>query len=108
MAPRAGRPLSVCLSLTRALSQARALAEIYRVALDTLTEALGLTRAAVLLFDPDGVMRFKASRGLSDAYRRAVEGHTPWSPETPDPDPIVVADVICETALDQFLPTIVE
>jgi hypothetical protein len=34
-----------------------------------------VSRASILLFDPDGVMRFKASRGLSEAYRAAVEGH---------------------------------
>ena len=28
-------------------------------------------------------MRFKAYRGLSDSYRAAVEGHTPWTPDTP-------------------------
>jgi hypothetical protein len=32
-----------------------------------------------MLFDDDaGVMRFAAWRGLSDAYRRAVEGHSAW------------------------------
>lgn len=33
------------------------------------------------------------SRGLSEDYRRAVEGHTPWTPSTPDPEPILVPDV---------------
>jgi PAS domain S-box-containing protein len=57
-----------------------------------------------LLFDPDGVMRFKAYRGLSDAYRCAVEGHTPWAPNTPDPQPIVVSDVTQDPALQSYLP----
>jgi PAS domain S-box-containing protein len=51
-------------------------------------------------------MRFKAFRRLSDTYRRAVEGHTPWSPDTPDPDPLLVGDVTQEPSLVPFLPTI--
>jgi CheY-like chemotaxis protein len=66
--------------------------EIYAAALDALAEGIGVSRASILLFDPDGVMRFKAYRGLSET-RRAVEGHTPWNPGTRDPQPIVVGDV---------------
>jgi signal transduction histidine kinase len=40
----------------------------------------------------DGVMRFKASRGLSERYRAAVEGHSPWTRETTDAMPITVSD----------------
>ena len=32
-------------------------------------------------------MRFKAWRGLSDAYRATTEGHSPWTAETIDPEP---------------------
>ena len=84
-------PTAVCLSLTRAIDKTRTLDEIYAAALDALAYGLGVERSSILLFDPDGVMRFKASRGLSDGYRRAVEGHTPWTPDAPDPEPIVVA-----------------
>ena len=49
--------------------------DVYEAALDAITGALGCTRASVLLFDDTGIMRFAAWRGLSDAYRRAVEGH---------------------------------
>ena len=83
---------AVCLALTRAISRTRTVEDIYASALDALGAGLGVERAAILLFDPDGVMRFKVYRGLSDAYRRAVEGHTPWQPDTPDPEPIVVTD----------------
>ena len=54
---------------------------------------LDVPRSAILLFDRDGVMRFKAHRGLSTTYRAAVEGHSPWTPDTPDAQPLVVADV---------------
>ncbi len=98
--------LKVCLSLTAAISRSRTVEEIYGAALDALAEGLGVSRSSILLFDRDGVMRFKAQRGLSEAYRAAVEGHTPWTPETSDPEPIVVADVSREPSLRPFLPII--
>jgi signal transduction histidine kinase len=85
--------------LTAALSQASALEDIFEAALAGLGHALGIERASILLFDPDGVMRFKAWRGLSDSYRRATEGHTPWAPDTKDASPVVVADVDDEPSL---------
>jgi signal transduction histidine kinase/CheY-like chemotaxis protein len=98
--------LSVCVSLTDAISRSRTLEDIYTVALDALGNGLDVSRASILLFDPDGVMRFKAFRGLSDTYRRAVEGHTPWKPDSPDPQPIVVPDVTEDASLAPYLPTI--
>lgn len=51
----------------------------------------------MLLFDDAGVMRFRASRGLSDAYRAAVEGHSPWTRQgvrdNGIPEPVLVSDV---------------
>jgi len=38
-------------------------------------------------------MRFVAWRGLFDAYRRATEGHSPWTPEVKDPQPICIDHV---------------
>ena len=61
---------------------------------------------SILLFDADGVMRFKAYRWLSDAYRRAVEGHTPWTPDSPEPQPIVVADVRADDSLAAYRPVL--
>jgi PAS domain S-box-containing protein len=98
--------LTVCLALTQALSRTRTVEEIYAAALDALNDGLGVTRASILLFDPDGVMRFKAHRGLSDGYRAAVEGHSPWTPETTDARPIVVPDVARDASLAAFLETI--
>ncbi|MGE3178807.1 MAG: hypothetical protein AB7O32_15160, partial [Vicinamibacterales bacterium] len=57
--------IGVCLTLTRAIGQARTVEELYGIALDALREGLGVERSSILLFDPDGVMRFKAYRGLS-------------------------------------------
>jgi len=96
--------VETCLNLTKAMSKSRTVEEIYSAALDALASGLGVERASILLFDADGVMRFKAYRGLSDIYRRAVEGHTPWRPETPDPQPIWVADVRVDASLAGYLP----
>jgi signal transduction histidine kinase len=99
-------PIAICLSLTSAMSRARTLEDIYQAALDALAQGLGVVRASILLFDADGVMRFKASRGLSKAYQTAVEGHTPWRPDTPDPQPIVVSDVVRDPSLQPYLEVI--
>jgi PAS domain S-box-containing protein len=104
--PKTPFPLAVCLQLTQAISRTARLDEIYEAALDALRAGLGVTRAAILVFDPDGVMRFKAWRNLSDAYRAAVEGHTPWTPDARDAEPIVVPDVAEQADLEQFLPVI--
>ncbi len=98
--------VAVCLTLTRAISQARTVEEICGIALDALTEGLGVSRSSVLLFDNEHVMRFVASRGISAGYRTAVEGHTPWRPDAHNPEPIVVADVTLERSLAALRPTI--
>jgi hypothetical protein len=67
--------------------------DVYEAALDTITRALGCSRASILLFDGTGIMRFAAWRGLSDGYRRAVEGHSPWTRDVKDPQPVCIQDV---------------
>jgi PAS domain S-box-containing protein len=104
--PPTAPPLLVCLQLTRAISRTQRLEDIYDAALDALGAGLDVQRAAILLFDPDGIMRFKAWRGLSETYRKAVEGHTPWSPGTVGAEPIVVRDVTRDAPLAPFLPAI--
>ena len=99
-------PMAVCLTLTRAISQTRTVEEICDIALQALADGLGLSRSSILLYDSDGVMRFAAWRGISAEYRCAVEGHSPWRPDTPNPEPLVVPDVTLEPSLAAFLPTI--
>ncbi len=70
--------------------------------LDTIARALDASRAAILTFDGDDVMRFNASRGLSEGYRRAVEGHSPWSRDTKNPESIQVPDVEKDPSLAAF------
>jgi PAS domain S-box-containing protein len=75
------------------LHRARSLGDVYNAALDAILSSLRCDRAAILLFDDAGVMRFAGWRGLSDCYRKAVEGHSPWEAEERYPEPICVNDV---------------
>ena len=98
--------LAACLRLTQAVGRTDSLEEIYEAALDAIAAGLHVTRASILIFDSDGVMRFKAWRGLSASYRAAVEGHTPWTPKSRDAEPIVVSDVSADASLAPYLETI--
>jgi PAS domain S-box-containing protein len=104
--PDAASLLAAILQLTRAIGRTERLDEIYEAALDAIESALHLPRASILVFDADGVMRFKAWRGLSDGYRAAVEGHTPWTRDTKGAQPIVVSDVAADAGLAPYLDTI--
>ena len=85
--------------MSDALGRAVGLHDIYHEAIDGLLQVLRADRASVLVFDPDGVMRFKAWRGLSDGYRAAVEGHSPWTRQTTGALPITVGDVELDPSL---------
>lgn len=78
--------------------------DIYDAAIDMMSMILGVDRCAILLFDSDGVMRFKAWRGLSESYRRAIEGHGhgPWHPHTVRATPVLVSDVQAEPTLTSY------
>ncbi|HKC89429.1 MAG TPA: PAS domain S-box protein, partial [Blastocatellia bacterium] len=75
------------------LHRAQSLDDVYAAALDAILSSLRCDRAAILLLDDAGVMRFAGWRGLSDGYRKAVEGHSPWKPDEKYPEPICVNDV---------------
>ena len=96
--------LGVCLSLTKAISGSHNVEQIFDAVLDSLEAGLQVSRASILLFDQHGVMRFVASRGISDEYRAAVEGHSPWTPESTDAVPIIVGDVRTAAAMAPLLP----
>jgi PAS domain S-box-containing protein len=70
--------------------------KVYEAALDAIVSAFSCHRASILLFDKNKVMRFVASRGLSEGYRKAVEGHSPWKPHVKRPKPVCfnnIADI---------------
>jgi signal transduction histidine kinase len=89
---------SLLFRLSAAINRAETIEEVYEPALNVVVEALHVDRASVLLFDAEGVMRFRAWRGLSDTYVRAVEGHSPWTRDVLDPQPVLVADVDTDEA----------
>lgn len=91
--------------LTMAVASAREPAEIFEAALNALAASLDVERASVLLFDAQGVMRFRAWRGLSGEYRAAVDGHSPWVPDTKDAAPVLVEDVHADPELESLRPT---
>jgi PAS domain S-box-containing protein len=78
---------------TDRLLRAESTDDIYEAALDAIIRALGCERASILRFNDSKVMKFVAWRGLSDGYRQAVEGHSPWTHDTTDPLPIFVSDI---------------
>ena len=81
--------------------------QVHNAALDAITRALGCERASILLFDGARVMRFVAWRGLSETYRGAVEGHSPWAPDEADPHPLWFEDVTLADLPDELKRTIV-
>ena len=87
-----------------ALHRGASPADLYEEAVDAVVSVVGVDRASLLLFDPDGVMRFKAWRGLSEQYRLAVEGHTPWEPDEADARPISIPDVATDPELASLVP----
>lgn len=77
---------------TDCLFRAESLEDAYAAALDAIIAALRCDRASVLIFDPDDVMQFVASHDLSDSYRAAAAGHTPWRRGQRRADPITIED----------------
>jgi PAS domain S-box-containing protein len=80
--------------------------QLYDLALDAILPALGCQRAAILLFDSSDVMRFAAWRGLSEAYRQAVEGHSPWTRDDKDPQAVYFEDIERSDLSDSLKKTI--
>ncbi len=85
------------------IAGAGTLEAVYEAALHCLQATLGVERASMLLRDAEGRMRFVASSGLSEAYRRAVDGHSPWADDEPDPQTVLVEDIRAEPVLSGLL-----
>jgi len=100
--------LSVLSETAVHFSRCASAKEVYDEALDVFMGLCGAKRASLLLFDPDGVLRFKAWRGLSDGYRAAVEGHTPWAPGQHEPEPILIPDVSKDDSLGRYRSAILD
>ncbi|MGF1619178.1 MAG: PAS domain S-box protein [Rhodomicrobiaceae bacterium] len=86
---------------TDTLYRAETAEDIYEAGLDAITGGLRCSRAAILLFDESHVMRFVASRGLSEDYRKGVEGHTPWQAGERNAQPIFIGDAEAAVSLGE-------
>jgi GAF domain-containing protein len=51
-------------------------------------------------------MRFVAWSGLSDEYRAAVDGHSPWLPDETTATPLLISDVEGDASLAGYLPAL--
>ncbi len=94
-------------NLTNTIVRTESIEEVYQLVLNAILRILNINRASILLFDPDGVMRFKAWAGLSEDYRKAVEGHSPWKPDEPNPQPILISNVEKDQTLGENLKKII-
>ncbi len=98
----AARLQEVALSLATKLASAGNVSEAAKYVNDTLAEVASVRRSAVLLYGDDGVCRFVGWRGLSETYRRAVEGHCPWPANSPIANAITVDDCHTEASLERY------
>jgi len=98
--------LRLIYNLTQTVIQASDIEEVYKAALAAIQQGLRADRASILLFDADGVMRFKAWTNLSDEYRSIVEGHSPWRGDESAPQPIVISDVAGDRSVETLRATL--
>ncbi len=94
--------LQLLFDLATSIARAEESGEIYRAAVQGLVRVVGADRAAVLEYDSDTVMRFKASTGLSDRYRADMRGRSTWPRGARDAQPITVADVLQDPSRSAF------
>jgi signal transduction histidine kinase len=76
--------------------------QVFDAAMNAIHSALGADRCAVLLNDAHGVMRFRDWRNLSESYRRAVDGHSPWARDAADPQPVLVPDALTDQSFRAY------
>ncbi len=86
-------------AIVSALSRSDSLNQIFDETLNAIPGFTDVIGSSILLFDSDGIARFMAWRGISDDYRRAVEGHSPWQPDEPNPLPVVIEDIEKDASL---------
>src|SRR5262245_51829268 len=87
------RTLEVLYRLVDRVARARTDKEVCDAGVQGILSVARADRASVLVLDEGGVMRFVSWLGLSEAYRAATEGHSPWTPDTRDPQPVLFQDV---------------
>ncbi|HEY3931810.1 MAG TPA: response regulator [Verrucomicrobiae bacterium] len=104
---RSEKQQKVLYELVATVNRASSLPEVCDAALDAIFQCQNADRASILLCDSEGVMRFTTWRGLSEDYRRAAEGHSPWNCDDPAPQPVFINDVR-QAKLDEHLQSVIE
>jgi GAF domain-containing protein len=84
-------------------ASAGSLDEVYQTALKCVQDGLNVERVSLLMFDATGTMRFVAWSGLSETYRKAVDGHSPWRQKETKAAPLLVENVEHDPALAAHL-----
>ncbi|MBI4912318.1 MAG: PAS domain S-box protein [Acidobacteria bacterium] len=96
------REIAALHRLVQVASQANSAESLCAGALDAVAGAMQVDRAAILLADASGQLRFTAWTGLSETYRQAVDGHNPWAPGVRDPSPVVVNEADTDPGTRSF------
>ncbi|MDO8787935.1 MAG: EAL domain-containing protein [Sulfuritalea sp.] len=90
--------------LSKAVSSADSLDQVFEAAMDAFLNTLKADRVSILLLDSDSRVHFEAWRGLSNAYRKAVDGNSPWLLDELDPQPVFVDNIEIDERLARFRP----
>ena len=101
---RARTETNLLVRLAEVTSRSARPDDIYGPAFDAARDLFEAERSAILLFDDSDRMRFHASRGLSAAYRAAVDGHSPGSHATGRSAEMLIRDVTTDETLAAFRP----
>jgi signal transduction histidine kinase len=96
------REMQMLFHLAETTAEARELSVLYEEALRGVGDVLGVSRSSILLCDEAGIMRFRAWRGLSEGYRRAVDGHSPWPRGATDVQAIWIADAHTDASVASY------
>jgi PAS domain S-box-containing protein len=87
------RQQNLLYEIAEMVNRAETFTELYEKGLETIQSLLNVDRAAILLIDEHGVMRFKAWRGLSDNYVWLVEARTSRKKDPSDLCYILVSNI---------------
>jgi PAS domain S-box-containing protein len=86
----AARQQGMLYEFVQRRGQAKSLTDLYTVGLAAILTALRCDRASILFSDEKGIMHFVACHGLSERYRSAVEGYSPWEPDVKQPQTVCI------------------
>jgi PAS domain S-box-containing protein len=87
------REQTALFRLADQLHRATSMEDVYTAGLNAIFAALQCDRASILLCDEAGVMRFVSWRNLTDGYRSATEGHSPWASGDRNPSVVYVPNI---------------